>query len=187
MQHNRFFLRSVVVILAHAALAATGEQPSSLDTSHNVVTPATLLTPDTQRKIDDSVSDILKQTGAPSASIAVVKDGKLAYAKAYGMADAEMRTYATTAMPYSVGSISKQFTAAAVLMLVEEGKLSIDDKVSKWLPEATRANDVTLGELLSMTSGYQDFWPQDYVMPNMLQPSFVPRDRRWLGRQTARF
>lgn len=121
--------------------------------------------------IDKAAADILAKTGAPSASIAVVKDGRLAYAQAYGLANVETKTPATTQMRYSVGSISKQFTAAAVLMLGEEGKLSLDDKVVRWLPELTRANNVTIRQLLSMTSGYQDFWPQDYVMPGMLQPA----------------
>ena len=77
-------------------------------------------------------------------------------------------------MRYSIGSISKQFTAAALLLLAEEGKLSLDDKVIRWLPELTRAGDVTIRQLLSMTSGYQDFWPQDYVMPMMLKPVTAP-------------
>ena len=68
-------------------------------------------------------------------------------------------------MRYSIGSISKQFTAAAILLLAEERKLSLDDPVGRWLPDLTRANDVTVRQVLSMTSGYQDFWPQDYVMP----------------------
>ena len=73
-------------------------------------------------------------------------------------------------MRYSIGSISKQFTAAAILMLAEEGKLSLDDPVSKYVPGLTRGDEVTIRELLSHTSGYQDFWPQDYVPPLMLQP-----------------
>jgi CubicO group peptidase (beta-lactamase class C family) len=73
-------------------------------------------------------------------------------------------------MRYSIGSISKQFTAAAVLLLQEQGKLSLDDKVSKFIPNLTRANEVSIRQLLSHTSGYQDYWPQDYVMPMMLQP-----------------
>src|SRR5208337_4245695 len=67
--------------------------------------------------------------------------------------------------------ISKQFTAASILLLQEQGKLSLDDKVSKFLPDLTRANEVTIRQLLSHTSGYQDYWPQDYVMPDMLQPT----------------
>src|SRR6202022_3519943 len=100
----------------------------------------------------------------------VVKDGKIVYTQAYGLANVEAKTPATPQMRYSLGSISKQFTAAAILMLAEEGKLSLDDKVVRWLPGLTRANEVSIRQLLSMTSGYQDFWPQDYVMPGMLQP-----------------
>jgi D-alanyl-D-alanine carboxypeptidase len=120
--------------------------------------------------IDKLVAEVLAKTGSPSASIAVVKDGTIAYARAYGIANLETKTPATPQMRYSVGSISKQFTASAVLLLAEEGKLSLDDKVVRWLPELTRAGDITIRQVLSMTSGYQDFWPQDYVMPPMLQP-----------------
>ncbi|HEY3055898.1 MAG TPA: serine hydrolase domain-containing protein [Thermoanaerobaculia bacterium] len=121
--------------------------------------------------IDKAVAEVLAKSGAPSASIAVVKDGKIAYVRAYGTANLEAKTPATPQMRYSIGSISKQFTAAAVLMLAEEGKLSLEDKVVRWMPELTRANDVSIRQLLSMTSGYQDYWPQDYVMPTMLQPA----------------
>ncbi|MDQ6803339.1 MAG: beta-lactamase family protein [Acidobacteriota bacterium] len=120
--------------------------------------------------IDKAVGEILAKTGAPSASVAVVKDGKIAYLHAYGNAQIDPPRPATTDMRYSIGSISKQFTVAAILMLQEEGKLSLDDKVVRWLPDLTRAGDVTIRQLLSMTSGYQDFWPQDYVMPNMMKP-----------------
>lgn len=129
---------------------------------------------DMRASIDKSAADILAKTGAPSASIAVVRDGKIVYAHAYGTANLETKLPATPQMRYSIGSISKQFTAAAVLMLAEEGKLSLDDRVIRWLPDLTRAGDVTIRQILSMTSGYQDFWPQDYVMPMMLQPVTAP-------------
>ncbi len=122
------------------------------------------------KKIDETTTKMLKETGVPSASIAVVKDGTLAYTNAYGFADIAWRRPATTAMIYSVGSISKQFTAASILLLAEEAKLSLDDPVGRWLPDLTRANEVTIRQVLSMTSGYQDFWPQDYVMPSMMKP-----------------
>jgi D-alanyl-D-alanine carboxypeptidase len=120
-------------------------------------------------KIDAAVAEVLASTGAPSASIALVKDGKVAYVHAYGMARLESKLPATTEMRYSIGSVSKQFTAAALLLLAEEGKLTLDDPVGRWLPGLTRAREVTIRQLLSMTSGYQDYWPQDYVMPPMLQ------------------
>lgn len=130
--------------------------------------------------IDKAAAEVLAKTGAPSASIAVVKDGKLAYAHAYGLAGVQPPMPATPQMRYSIGSISKQFTAAAILLLAEEGKISLDDKIVRWLPDLTRANEVSVRNLLSMTSGYQDFWPQDYVMPGMLLPT-TPQEilNRW--------
>jgi CubicO group peptidase (beta-lactamase class C family) len=132
---------------------------------------ATPLTADQQSEIDSIARKVMEKSGIPSASLAVVKDGKLAYAQAYGKARLEPPLQSTTAMPYSIGSISKQFTAAAILMLQEEGKLSLDDKIGKWLPDLTRANEISIRQLLSMTSGYQDFWPQDYVMRMMMKPT----------------
>jgi D-alanyl-D-alanine carboxypeptidase len=123
-----------------------------------------------QQKIDQVAHDALAKTGVPSASVAIVKDGQIAYLHAYGNARLDPETPAKPEMRYSIGSISKQFTAAAILRLQEKGKLSLDDKVSKFIPGLTRANEITIRQLLSHTSGYQDYWPQDYVMPMMLQP-----------------
>jgi CubicO group peptidase (beta-lactamase class C family) len=135
---------------------------------------------DMRASIDKAANDILARTGAPSASIAVVRDGKIAYTHAYGTANLETKLPASPAMRYSIGSISKQFTATALLLLAEEGKISLDDKVVRWMPDLTRAGDVTIRQILSMTSGYQDFWPQDYVMPMMMQPVTAPEiAARW--------
>ncbi|MGB9245664.1 MAG: serine hydrolase domain-containing protein [Candidatus Acidiferrales bacterium] len=123
-----------------------------------------------QQKIDKVASDALAKTGVPSASVAVVRDGQIAYLHAYGHARLDPETPAKPEMRYSIGSISKQFTAAAILLLQEQGKLALDDKVGKFIPNLTRANEVTIRQLLSHTSGYQDYWPQDYVMPMMLEP-----------------
>jgi CubicO group peptidase (beta-lactamase class C family) len=119
--------------------------------------------------IDAAAADVLKATGVPSASVAVVQGGKVAYVKAYGMARLEPAMPAEPGMQYSVGSISKQFTAAVILLLAQDGKLKLDDPVGKYLPGLTRANEVTIRQVLSMTSGYQDFWPEDYVMTSMMK------------------
>ncbi len=111
----------------------------------------------------------MARTGAPSMSIAIVRDGKTAYLRAYGKARLNPAAAATPEMRYSIGSVSKQFTAAALLLLAQDGTRSLDDAVGRWLPDLTRSNDVTVRQLLSMTSGYQDFWPQDYVMPGMMK------------------
>jgi D-alanyl-D-alanine carboxypeptidase len=131
----------------------------------------TQLPADTQQKVDKVATDALAKTGVPSASVALVKDGQIVYLHAYGNARLDPAVPATPAMRYSIGSNSKQFTATAILLLQEQGKLSLDDKVGKFIPDLTRANEVTIRQLLSHTSGYQDYWPQDYVMPAMLQPT----------------
>ena len=139
------------------------------------------------RTVDSIANAVLEATGVPSASVAVVRHGRLAYANAYGRANLERSAAATPAMRYGIGSISKQFTAAAVLLLAEQGKLSLDDPVSKYVPGLTRGREVTIRELLSHTSGYQDFWPQDYLMFPMKQ-SVTPRAiaGRW-GKQPLDF
>jgi D-alanyl-D-alanine carboxypeptidase len=115
------------------------------------------------KRITEKVSATLKETGAPSVSVALVKDGQLAFAKAFGKATVETR--------YAIGSISKQFTAAALLLLQEQGKLSLDDKVSKYFPALTRAGEVSIRQLLSHTSGYEDYAPQDYIIPAWKEPT----------------
>ena len=118
--------------------------------------------------VDSIARQVLQATGAPSASVAVVQAGRLVYAQAYGSAQLEPPVAARGEMRYSIGSISKQFCATAILLLQQEGKLSLDDPVAKFLPDLTRARDVTIRQLLSHTSGYQDYWPQDYVPLFML-------------------
>jgi D-alanyl-D-alanine carboxypeptidase len=120
-------------------------------------------------KVDAIANQVLQSTGVPSASVAVVKNGRVAYANAYGAAKLDPRVSATPDLRYAIGSISKQFTAVAILLLQQDGKLKLDDPVSRFIPGLTRGNEVTVRQLLSHTSGYQDFWPQDYVMPGMLQ------------------
>jgi D-alanyl-D-alanine carboxypeptidase len=121
-------------------------------------------------KIDEIAAKALTESGSPSVSIAVVESGTIAFAKAYGKARLEPAVDARPDMRYSIGSVSKQLLAGSVLLLVEDGKLSLDDRVSKYLPDLTRAGEVTIRELLTHTSGYQDYYPQDYVAPFMLKP-----------------
>lgn len=120
-----------------------------------------------ERKISETVA----ASGAPSVSVAVVQDGKLSYAKAFGKASLDPERNADTNTRYAIGSISKQFTVAAILLAAEQGKLSLDDKVSKYFPDLTRANEITIRQLLSHTSGYEDYAPQDYIIPEWTKPT----------------
>src|SRR5215208_6430883 len=85
------------------------------------------LSPEVRANIDETVESALAESGAPSVSVAIVIDNQLAYAQAYGSAKLEPKTPARATMRYSIGSVSKQFTAAAILKLQEQNKLSLDD------------------------------------------------------------
>ena len=151
--------RATLLFAFIAACAATGHT-QAVDT----------IDPALKAKIDRIATQVLEMRGIPSASIAVVHGGKLVYTQAYGKSHLAPDVAATPAMRYSIGSISKQFTAAAILLLQEQGKLSLDDVVGKYVPDLTRGNEVTIRQVLSHTSGYQDYWPEDYLMTPMMKP-----------------
>jgi len=121
--------------------------------------------------IQPILDQALKDSGAASVSVAVVSGGKVVFAGASGKADIAANRAAGLDTRYAIGSVSKQFTAAAILLMVEQRKLSLDDKVSKFFPDLTRASDITIRELLSHTSGYEDYAPQDYTIPEWLKPT----------------
>lgn len=133
------------------------------------------LPPETEEAIAALVTKALAETSVPSVSIAIVKDGELAYARAFGAARLEPRTAATPESRYKIASNSKQIAAAAVLLLVEEGKLSLDDPVSRFFPELKRAADISVRQLLNHTSGYQDYYAVDYL--SLIMQSDIPPDR----------
>src|SRR5690348_17052320 len=91
------------------------------------------LAPNIRSKVDALVQQALSDSGVPSASIAIVQAGSTAYVHAYGNARIDPHTPAATSMRYSIGSISKQFTAAAILLLQEQGKLSLDEPISRFV------------------------------------------------------
>lgn len=123
------------------------------------------------QELNRKIPAALEAAGAPSVSVAVIRDGRTVYTQAFGQADIAKRRAASVETRYAVGSISKQFTAAGLLLEQEQGKVSLDDKVSKYYPDLTRANEVTIRELLSHTSGYEDYAPQDYLIPDWTRPT----------------
>jgi len=112
--------------------------------------------------IDALFSDYNKPD-TPGASLAVIQDGKVIYTRAYGLADVENRVPASTSTNYRLASVTKQFTATAILKLVDRGKLSLDSRLTDVLPGAPQyAHDVRIRHLLNHTSGlvdYEDFVP----------------------------
>ncbi|MDG2530212.1 serine hydrolase domain-containing protein [Caulobacter endophyticus] len=119
---------------------------------------ASPLTPDQKIRIRAIVTEARSKSPAPSTSVAVVVDGQLAYAEAFGLANLALMQPATPETRYDIGSVSKQFTAAAVLLMVQDGKLSLDDKIGRFFPNVSGAEKVTVRHLLSHEAGYRDSW-----------------------------
>ena len=118
--------------------------------------------------VDTLVAKTLAATKVPSASIAIVEHGAIVYAKAYGMQGPGAP--AAAGARYPIASISKQITATAILMLADEGKLKLSDPVGKYVPGLTEGDTITIAQVLSHTSGYRDYWPQDYPFADMARP-----------------
>ncbi len=99
----------------------------------------------------------------------MVRGGQIVLDKAWGKAS-ETIPVATPRLPYQIASNSKQFLGELLLVLQDQGKLSLNDTVAKWLPGVSGGDRITIRQLLSHTSGLQDFWPQDYLFSAMEQP-----------------
>ena len=115
----------------------------------------------TMEKVDALMHDY--QGKVPGASVLVVRDGRAVVRRAYGFANLEEGVRATPETNYRLASVTKQFTAAAILQLAEDGRLRLDDRLRQWIPSLPNATDaVTIRHLLTHTSGLIDY---EDVMP----------------------
>jgi CubicO group peptidase (beta-lactamase class C family) len=119
----------------------------------------------TLAQVDTVVESQRKAQKIPGVSVAVCRDGKIVKASGYGVANVEWDIPVTPETIFQTGSVGKQFTATAVMMLVEEGKLGLDDNIAKFIPEAPVTwNDVTVRSLLTHTSGIADYGGEEDTM-----------------------
>ncbi|MRR13656.1 class A beta-lactamase-related serine hydrolase, partial [bacterium] len=109
----------------------------------------------------DAIDALVKASylpGSPGAAVIAVRDGKVVYRKAVGMADLELDVPLRPDSVFRLGSVTKQFTAVAILMLAEEGKLALSDPITKFLPDyPTQGHVITVEHLLTHTSGIQSY------------------------------
>ncbi|MFD0999591.1 serine hydrolase [Ohtaekwangia kribbensis] len=108
-------------------------------------------------QLTDALYSSLQGKETPGIAILVAKDGNILYKKAFGYANIEKKTPATPETKFRIGSITKQFTAAAILKLQEDGKLKVTDKLSKYIHDFPRGEEVTLHHLLTHTSGIHSY------------------------------
>jgi D-alanyl-D-alanine carboxypeptidase len=112
--------------------------------------------------VDDVVRAQIREQHIPGVSLAVIRGGKVIKATGYGLANLEMKIPVAPEMLFESGSLVKAFTATSVMMLVEEGKIGLDDKIAKHLPESPPSwKDVTIRHLLTHTSGIRDYFGED--------------------------
>lgn len=113
-------------------------------------------------RVDEYVNSEMQKERIPGLSLAVIKDGQIILAKGYGLANVELQVAVTPETIFQSGSMGKQFTATAVMMLVEEGKVSLDDKITKYFTDAPASwQNITVRHLLTHTAGTTDY-PSDF-------------------------
>lgn len=140
-------LASIVLFMLLAASAAAQVSDREAKTS----------APETTRsqKLDAEVGKAASHS-TPGLGVVIVKDGKVVYRTFRGIADMDSKQPLSDKTPFYIASLGKQFTAISIMMLAERGKLSYDDKVTKYFPELTFAGDMTIRQLLTHTSGMID-------------------------------
>jgi len=112
--------------------------------------------------VDDLVRSRMQERNIPGAAIAVLRGGKLVKKKAYGLASVEFDVPVTEDTVFEIGSVSKQMTAAGIMLLVEDGKVRLDERISAYLPNTPEAwKDVTVRHLLTHTSGIKSYTSLD--------------------------
>ena len=121
--------------------------------------------PEFSSNIESQIDNIFTEkfpASQPGACVIIVKDGKICYDKGFGLAEIETSTPITDITSFNICSVSKQFTSTGILLLVQQGKLSVDDTVSKYFPnlKAPFYKDITISHLLSHTSGLPDWRPR---------------------------
>jgi CubicO group peptidase (beta-lactamase class C family) len=128
---------------------------------------------DLNRKIDSLIQSELKETNGPGGVFLISKKGKPIYEKAFGMANLELDSKLNTNSIFQIGSMTKQFTAVAILMLEEQGKLKVSDPVAKYIPSYPNGDKITIHHLLTHTSGIKDFTKMK-ALQNIAQKEMTP-------------
>ena len=109
------------------------------------------------KKIDSLILKVIKDNNGPGGAFMVAKGGKVIYDKAFGKANLELDVNLTTENIFQIGSMTKQFTAIAILILEEQGKLNVKQNLSTYIPDYPAGDSITLHHLLTHTSGIKDF------------------------------
>jgi D-alanyl-D-alanine carboxypeptidase len=122
-------------------------------------------------QLDSIIRKAVVEKHIVGLSVGVMQNGKVVLTKGYGVRDLASKDPVTPQTMFAIGSVTKQFTCSALLMLAEQKRLSLSDPVAIWFPNLTRAKDITLLDLGGHLSGYRDFYPLDFVDGEMQRPA----------------
>src|SRR5581483_4718356 len=149
---------------------------------------AAALSPAQIQTIESTIHQRMAAAQIPSVNIRVDVDGKNVYAKAFGYSNLSYRVPANVDTRYQYGSLTKQFTGAAIVMLANEGKLSLNDRVGKWLPQFSRF-PVTIGQMLVQTSGLADYSGEAWYLTKYFSNPFAGHSDLidWMSKQPLEF
>lgn len=173
MRHNSFLIRLVFLCLCFVPILSLAQTKPIAQTEGQI------------EKIDSFVREKMKSKNIPGLSLALVRDGKIIYAKGYGMANLELSVPATDKTNFPIYSITKTFTAVATMMLVEEGKISLEDPISKHLSGVSPAGSaVTIRQLLNHTSGIRNYHDRPPEPDEELTDDTLPSYTKWIANFT---
>lgn len=127
------------------------------------------------RQIDDIAKTTLAKQHISGMEIGVGRNGTVLYAQGYGLRDRARRLAVTPSTVFPIGSITKQFTSTAVMMLVDRRKLNLDERVSHYLPNAPHGSEITVRQLLNQTSGLPDYLEDKTLLASIMGATYAPR------------
>lgn len=156
-EHLLISVLMTVAIMIAATVSATSQSPAA------------------SRAAMDKIMSAVYKPELPGSAVIVLKDGKIIFRKGYGLANMELRTPVRPEMVFRLASVTKQFTAAAIMLLAEHGNLSLDDDVKKFFPNySTGSKKITIENLLTHTSGIKDY--MNDIWPARMREDLSPED-----------
>jgi D-alanyl-D-alanine carboxypeptidase len=182
MRHHLFQIRLILLWLCLTCVSISAQTKPVVKVKNQTA------------KVDAFVRQKMTANHIPGLSLAIVRDGKIILAKGYGMANLELSVSANEKTSFAIYSITKTFTGVATMMLVEEGKISLEDPISKYIKDLPVVwQPITVRQLLNHTSGIKDFAPilfesgdmtRDYTPAEVLKlvaafPLEFPSGERW--------
>jgi D-alanyl-D-alanine carboxypeptidase len=147
-------------LLGLAAALALGAQASAQPA------PSHYFSSDMASRIDRLAQQQVTDERTPGIAVGVVEDGRLVYSRGFGYSNVARHLPVDASTQFNIGAVTAQFTTAAVLLLVQDAKLKLDDRVTKYVPELTIAANVTIAELLQQTSGLPDYTTAPGIDPD---------------------